>query len=262
MDLATLIGFVGAMGIVGAAMIVGGSPLIYFNVPSLLIVVGGSLLVVLMKFSLAQFLGSIKVALNVLFIKLDKPEDLINKSVVLVETARKGGLLSLENVEISNAFMKKGVQLLVDGHSSEIVQEMLEKDINLTLERHSIGRKVFLALGDVAPAMGMIGTLIGLVQMLSTMDDPKSIGPAMAIALLTTLYGSMIANMVALPIADKLALRSSEEKLNKDLMLDAITAIQRGQNPRVVKDTLKNYLPVNKRETTTETATNEATQAV
>lgn len=252
MDLATLIGFIGAVGIVAAAMIFGGNALVFINVPSLLIVVGGSLMVVLMKFTLAQFLGSVKVALKTLFNKMDTPEELISKSVELVETSRKGGLLSLENVEINNSFLKKGVQLLVDGHSPEIVREMLDKDIQQTLERHTVGKKVFIAMGDVAPAMGMIGTLIGLVQMLSTMDDPKTIGPAMAVALLTTLYGSMIANMIALPIADKLALRSAEEKQQKDLMIDAIVAIQRGQNPRVVEDTLKNYLPVSKRDKVSE----------
>lgn len=124
---------------------------------------------------------------------------------------------------------------------------MLSKDINLTIERHELGRGIFKAIGDVAPAMGMIGTLVGLVQMLSSMDDPKKIGPAMAIALLTTLYGSIIANAFALPIADKLALRTEEESTNKNLIIEAISAIQQGLNPRVMEELLKTYLPGNQR---------------
>ena len=125
---------------------------------------------------------------------------------------------------------------------------MLSKDINLTIERHERGQAIFKAMGDVAPAMGMIGTLIGLVQMLSAMDDPKAIGPAMAVALLTTLYGAIIATVFALPIADKLALRSQDERLNKALILETISSIQEGLNPRVMEELLKTYLPENKRE--------------
>jgi len=135
----------------------------------------------------------------------------------------------------------------VDGHEPALVRRMLSKDINLTIERHDVGQRIFKAIGDVAPAMGMIGTLVGLVQMLSNMDDPKMIGPAMATALLTTLYGAMIANILALPIADKLAHRSREERMNKSLILETVSAIQEGLNPRVMEDMLKAYLPGNKR---------------
>ena len=119
----------------------------------------------------------------------------------------------------------------------------LQKDMMLTLQRHTEGQDIFKAIGDVGPAMGMIGTLIGLVQMLSNMDDPKQIGPAMAVALLTTLYGAILANMVALPVADKLALRSVEEKDRKRLIIDALLSIQEGQNPRVIESMLEAYLP-------------------
>jgi chemotaxis protein MotA len=125
---------------------------------------------------------------------------------------------------------------------------MLNKDINLTIERHERGQAIFKAIADVAPAMGMIGTLVGLVQMLSAMDDPKKIGPAMAVALLTTLYGAIIANTIAAPIADKLAHRSNEERLNKNLILEAINGIQEGINPRVMEELLKTYLPPSQRD--------------
>ncbi|GAB1048989.1 MAG: flagellar motor protein PomA [Shewanella algae] len=187
-------------------------------------------------------MGAVKIAAKAFMFKLDKPEELIEQSVTMADAARKGGFLALEEAQISNSFMQKAVDMLVDGHDGDVVREALEKDIQLTEERHKAGISIFKALGDVAPAMGMIGTLIGLVAMLSNMDDPKSIGPAMAVALLTTLYGAVIANMVAIPIADKLALRMNEEMLNRNLIMDAVLAIQDGQNPRVIEGFLKNYL--------------------
>ncbi len=247
MDLATLIGLLGAFGIITAAIVLGGSAGIFVNVPSLLIVLGGSIMVVLMKFPLKSTLGAFGVAAKAFMFKADSPDELIEQGVRLAEVARKEGLLGLEGVEIENPFLQRGVQMCVDGQEPEFVRSVLSKDINLTIERHEQGQAIFKALGDVAPAMGMIGTLIGLVQMLSAMDDPKKIGPAMAVALLTTLYGAIIANAIALPIADKLAVRSAEERLNKSLILEAINSIQEGVNPRVIKDLLATYLPEKKR---------------
>lgn len=248
MDIATIIGLIGSFGIVMAAMILGGGLSVFFNIPSLLVVVGGSTFIVLMKFNVSQFLGAIKVAMKAFFFKSQSLDDLIEKSVKLADAARKGGLLSLENFKVDNEMLQKGIQLLVDGHDADVVKSMLSKDMIQTLDRHATGQKIFTAMADVAPAMGMVGTLVGLVQMLSAMDDPKSIGPAMAIALLTTLYGAMIANMLAGPIADKLSLRSDEERVVRSLVIDALGAIQAGQNPRVIADLLKSYLPSSKRD--------------
>lgn len=247
MDLATLIGLLGAFGIVVAAMLMGGSMGMFFNVPSLLIVLVGTLFVVLMKFSVAQFMGAVKVAVKAFSFKLSKPEQIIDEVVELADAARKGGLLSLEGREVSSQFLSKGIQLLVDGHDADVVRNLLRKDLQQTLQRHEWGAKIFAAMGDVGPAMGMIGTLVGLVAMLANMDDPKSIGPAMAVALLTTLYGAMFANMFALPIADKLALRREEEGRVKNMIIDALLAIQGGQNPRVIDSMLKAYLPESQR---------------
>jgi chemotaxis protein MotA len=246
-DLATLIGLVGAFLTIGVAIALGGAPEAFVNTPSLIIVCVGTLLVVLMKFSLGQFLGATKVAIKAFMFKVPAPQNLIDKAVELANEARTSGLLALEDAEVPDPFFKKSINLLVDGHDPEVVRAILQKDMNLTLSRHQDGQSIFKAIGDVAPAMGMIGTLIGLVQMLSVMDDPKQIGPAMAVALLTTLYGAVIANMVALPIAHKLELRSGEEKLAKSLIIDAVLAIQDGQNPRVIKDVLKSYVPESKR---------------
>ena len=156
-------------------------------------------------------------------------------------------MLSLEGKEVSSKFLDKGIQLLVDGHDADVVKTLLWKDLKQTMDRHEWGARIFTAMGDVAPAMGMIGTLIGLVAMLSNMDDPKSIGPAMAIALLTTLYGAMFANMVAIPVADKLELRKQEEGMSKTMVIDALLAIQAGQNPRIIDSMLKAYLPEGQR---------------
>ncbi len=247
MDLATLIGLVGSFGIVIVAMLLGGSLAMFVNAPSLLIVLVGTLFVVLMKFSLSQFLGALKVAVKAFSFKLVPPEDLIDEVVDLADTARKGGMLALEGKEVSSNFMQKGIQLLIDGHDSDVVRSLLKKDLAQTLQRHEVGAKIFAAMGDVGPAMGMIGTLVGLVAMLSNMDDPKSIGPSMAVALLTTLYGAMFANMFALPVADKLRLRREEEARVKSMVVDALVAIQAGQNPRVIDSMLKLYLPESKR---------------
>ncbi|WP_028864885.1 flagellar motor protein PomA [Psychromonas aquimarina] len=248
MDLATLVGILGAFGFVIMAMLMGGTIDMFVDVTSILIVFGGSFFVVMMKYNLGQFLGAVKIAMKAFMFKTDLPVELIAKSVEMADAARKGGFLALEEAEISNPFMQKGVDMLVDGHDADVVRATLENDIRLTSERHEVGADIFKQLGDVAPAMGMIGTLVGLVAMLSNMDDPKSIGPAMAVALLTTLYGAIIANMVAIPISDKLKLRASEEKLNRSLILDAVLGIQDGQNPRVIEGVLRNYLPESKRE--------------
>ena len=161
---------------------------------------------------------------------------------------RKGGLLSLEGREVSNNFLSRGIQLLVDGHDPDVVRILLNKGLQQGVDRHEWGKKIFESLGDVAPAMGMIRTLIGLVAMLANMNEPKTIGPSMAIALLTTLYGAMLATMLAIPLADKLGLRSVEEGRIKALIIDALLAIQGGQNPRVIESTLKTYLPESQRE--------------
>lgn len=249
MDLASLVGVVGAFGIVVMAMILGGDISMFVNVPSVLIVVVGSMFAVLMKFELGQFLGAIKVAGKAFAFKLVKPEALIGEIVEMAGLARKGGLLSLEGKEVSDEFLGKGIQLLVDGHDPDIVRGLLNKEMKLASERHDTGISIFKAMGDVGPAMGMIGTLIGLVAMLANMDDPKSIGPAMAVALLTTLYGAMMATMLMLPIADKLTLRKAEEDTLKAMIIDALLAIQSGQNPRVIESMLQAYVQEGKRAT-------------
>ena len=248
MDLATLIGIVGAVGLLIMAMLLAGDIMMFVDAQSVIIVFGGSIFIVLSNYNLGQFFGMGKIIGKAFMFKLENPEELIEKAVDMADSARKGGFLALEEAEITNPFMQKGVDMLVDGHDADVVRATLQKDINLTTERHETGSNMMMALADVAPAMGMIGTLIGLVAMLSNMDDPKSIGPAMAVALLTTLYGAFLANVIAIPIASKLQLRMAEEKMNQELVLDAVLGIQDGQNPRVIEGLLKNYLAEGKRQ--------------
>ena len=248
MDFATLIGLAGAILLIAASVILGASPAVFLNPSSLLIVVGGSLFVVLSKFSFGQFFGAFKSAARAFKFKLPETQESIDELVDVAQVARKEGVLGLEQREVASPFLSQGIQMLVDGQTAETVKQLLSKERLMTLDHNRSGAKVFTAMGDVAPAMGMIGTLIGLVQMLSNMEDPKSIGPAMAVALLTTLYGAMIATMIANPIADKLSLRMTEEARMQSLYIDALVAIQEGTNPRIIEQMLSSYLPPGERE--------------
>lgn len=248
MDFATLIGLVGAILLIASAVILGVSPSVFINPASLLIVVGGTLLVVLAKFSFVQFFGAFKAAARAFKFKLPETQASIEELVDIANVARKEGVLGLEGRELSSKFLEQGIQMLVDGQDGNTIKQLLNKERLMTLDHNRSGAKVFTAMADVAPAMGMIGTLIGLVQMLSNMEDPKSIGPAMAVALLTTLYGAMIATMIATPIADKLSLRMTEEARMQSLYIDALVAIQEGTNPRIIEQMLSSYLPPKERE--------------
>jgi len=247
LDIATLVGFIGGLGVIIGAIATGGDVMMFVDVPSVLIVVVGTFMVTLMQLSLPEFLGSFKVAIKAFMNKNDSPVELIEKAVELADIARKNGLLALEDQEVDNDFLKRGLGLCVDGHDSAMVQKLLSRDMDLAIGRHEVGQTMWKSVGDMAPAMGMIGTLVGLVQMLANMSDPASIGPAMAVALLTTLYGAVIANAFALPMSAKLEGICSRERLNKALILETVQSIQEGINPRVLETLLKTYLPESQR---------------
>ncbi|MBB3047517.1 chemotaxis protein MotA [Litorivivens lipolytica] len=249
MDLATLLGILGSLGVIVGAIVFGGSASGFIDVPSIMIVIGGTIFANLIKFPLEQTLGAFKVASRAFVHKPVSSEALISECIELSSVARKEGLLGLESVEIGNQFLEKGVQMAIDGHDADFVKRLLSKEINLNIERQEMGEAIFRGFGESAPAMGMIGTLVGLVQMMSNMSDPKAIGPAMAIALLTTLYGAILANAVAVPMAEKLAFRTAEERRNRHLILEAVYGIQEGLNPRVLESLLSTYLPEGQRDT-------------
>jgi chemotaxis protein MotA len=244
MDLATLIGLIGAVSTIVLAIATGGSAGMFMNPASIAIVLGGTLMITLMRSSLANFIGAVGVAGRSFGNPLDKPEDLIQKFVEYADMVRKDGMIVLESKasEEKNDFIKRGLEMLVDGKDKSFVRGQLTKDTELMTLRHERGSDVWGAIGDFAPAMGMIGTLVGLVQMLANMSDPKSIGPAMAVALLTTLYGAFLANVIAFPIQQKLKQRMVDEALNNELVLTALNFMQDGGNPRVLEDKLSIYL--------------------
>jgi chemotaxis protein MotA len=175
------------------------------------------------------------------------PRDLIFLIVQLSEKARKESILALEKIQLPYPFMNRGIQLIADGTEQVLLRNILDIDMSLMQQRHWRGQDIFKSLGAYAPAFGMIGTLIGLVQMLRQMDDPTTIGPAMAVALLTTLYGSLLANIVFLPLAKKLEERSKEEYQNMELMREGMLAIQKGEHPAIIKEKLRSFLPSSRR---------------
>jgi chemotaxis protein MotA len=248
MDLATIIGLISGSLLIFISILIGGSAGLFFNVPGLLIVGGGTIAATFIKFKMTDVIGSISVAMKAFLHKMESPEDIISEMVNFTRIAKKEGLIALEKESPSDEFSAKALRYLSDGYDEGLIEDMLNKDIRLTLQRHTTGQNVFKGMGDAAPAFGMIGTLIGLVQMLASMEDPSTIGPSMAIALLTTLYGAVIANLVCLPLADKLALNSEKEKLNKSIILEAAIAINRGVSPMVLEESLKIFLSPKSRE--------------
>ncbi len=242
MDLATVIGLISGSVLILVSILLGGSAMVFVNIPSILIVCGGTLAATFIKFKMGDVIGSIQVAMKAFITKMEAPENIIKEMVNFTRIAKKEGLIALDKETPSDEFSAKALRYLSDGYDEGLIEDMLNKDIRLMTQRHSIGQNVFKGMGDAAPAFGMIGTLIGLVQMLSSMEDPASIGPSMAVALLTTLYGAVIANLVCLPLADKLALNSDKEQLNKSIILEAAIAINRGVSPMVLEESLKIFL--------------------
>jgi len=250
MDIATVLGVISAFGLVLVAIFMGGGLELFINIPALMIVVGGTLGTTMINYPLKEVIGVLKVVQKALFTKNIPTDELIKKFLAFAGKSRKEGILSLEGdiKEVSDEFLKKGVQLSIDGLEPQEINNLLETELDFIRTRHQLGAEIFTTMGTFAPAMGMIGTLIGLVQMLQSMDDPSSIGPAMAVALLTTFYGSVMANIVFMPIAGKLRTRSKEEALAKELTIQGVISISNGDNPRILEQKLYAFVPPNQRE--------------
>ena len=240
MDIATIVGLLAAFGLI--FMAISENAPAFVDTASMLIVVAGSIAVVMARSSLGEFLGAIGVMGKAFSRKIDDPVELITQIVELANIARKDGLIALEGQDIKNQFLSKGIGLLVDSTPADIIDSSLENELTLMKSRHENAALMYRSWADIAPAMGMIGTLCGLVGMLQAMDDPKAIGPAMAIALLTTLYGALIANVIAKPIAEKLEGYSKDETENCELIIEGIRHIQNGTNPRSMADLLATRL--------------------
>jgi chemotaxis protein MotA len=251
MDLATVIGSILAFALVAFAMASGpGGIVIFVHSQSVAIVLGGTLAVTMMNFPMAEFKSIFKVMMITTFNKISTPADEIERIVEYANLARKEGLLALETKleDVDDPFFSKGIQLVIDGFGAETVRDIMDLEADWQRQRHSTGKKLLDQMGSFAPAFGMIGTLVGLVQMLQNLSDPTKIGQGMATALLTTLYGSMLANMVFLPLSGKLDILATNEGLLRELMIEGIVAIQSGEKPALIKEKLKGFLPPNVRE--------------
>lgn len=243
MDLATIIGLIGGIGIVVYAILSGGTLDTFVNVPSLLIVFGGGFAATIMRFPLANTMTSLVLGAKACFThKAQSPVDMTDEICNLAEIIRKEGPLGLEGVDITDEFLSKGTQYVADGYDPEFMRETMEKERDLYLERLDEAQRFYKMLGDAGPAFGMIGTIVGLVQMLSAMDDPAAIGPAMAVALLTTLYGAMMANLICLPMADKLSNKIAIEELNQSLVIDGVMQLRENKAPALIREMLEAYM--------------------
>ncbi|HPF33943.1 MAG TPA: MotA/TolQ/ExbB proton channel family protein [Candidatus Krumholzibacteria bacterium] len=244
MDIATIIGVVGALGLIVWAILMGGSLILFVNVPSLIMVVGGTIMAILINYPLPRVIGMMGIIKKTVLADANEPADIIRRLVKYAEQARKEGMLALEehSENEENLFLRKGLRLAVDGTDPALLQRILENDIDQQQKRHQEGKKILDAGGVYAPAFGMIGTLVGLVNMLANMSDPSSIGVGMAVALLTTFYGAVMANAMFIPMAGKLQHRSAEEVLVREMIIEGVMGIQSGDSPRIVEEKLRSFL--------------------
>ncbi len=248
MDMTTIAGLITGIIVVTLAIMTGSDLSIFINLPGFLIVVGGTFAATLVKFPLTTVWTALTVGLRAVFVnEADDPRLLINQAIKFVKLVRSEGVKALEKVPVQNSFFKKGIQLCADGNDKEFTQEMLTREMNLTIQRQEISAKVFSAIGESAPAFGMFGTIVGLVQMLSQMEDPSKIGQGMAIALLTTLYGVLIAQIAALPMSAKLLAKAHQERDNRSLIIESLKHIHDRTNPSMMLDSLESYLPEKQR---------------
>jgi chemotaxis protein MotA len=243
MDLASIIGFIGACGMIAGAMISGGGLGPFVDVPSVLIVVGGTFFAVMYTTPLPTFLSSFGAMGKAFFPPVKSQEQLVTRMVELAAIARKDGMMALDGQDVPDKFFQKGMQMLVDGADEKKLVAQMTQEIKSMRERHGDLQAVIKAWVDLAPAMGMIGTLVGLVLMLGNMSDPKAIGPAMAVALLTTLYGAFFANVMFAPMLTKLELYTNKESIYREMVVLGLRNIARGESPRNIQDQLAANLP-------------------
>ncbi len=244
MDLATVVGLISAFALVIWGILLGGPLLLFWDLPSVYIVVGGTFGATMINYPVKDLFGMVLVVKNVFFHRISSPSETIKVLVDLARTTRKSGILSLEPFikSVDDNFFAQGIRMIVDGAEVDSIKSVLEREMDYTSARHKLGAEIFTTMGMYAPALGMIGTLIGLVQMLQRLEDPSKIGPGMAVALLTTFYGAVFAYLLFLPIAGKLKTRSKQEMLVKALIMEGILSVASGENPRVMEEKLKVFL--------------------
>ena len=250
MDIATIIGVILGFLVVVSAIVVGGGWQSFVHIPSLAITIGGMLCATLIHFSLPQFLGIFAVVKKTIVTKIPSSSELVQNMVNFAAINRRDGALALEQEipKISDLFFVKGLQMLVDGQESDTINEIMSMEIQHLEDRHAIGKKILEYMGAAAPAFGMIGTLIGLVQMLRNLESPESIGAGMAVALITTFYGALSANLIFIPLAGKLGLYSKAESTVMEMIVEGVCSIARGDNPTAVREKIQLFVSQGRRE--------------
>jgi chemotaxis protein MotA len=256
MDIATGIGLVAGSIVVVSLILMGGDLRMFYDVHAIIVIFGGSIAATLIRFPLSAIVHGMPLGAKFAFtISNTTPRELVDEIAGLAEIARKSGPVGLEKVTPDDPFLAKGMRFIADGYDADFIRDNLERDRDNFLTHLDEGSKIYRAIGDCAPAFGMIGTLIGMVQMFANMSDPSKLGPLMAIALLATLYGALVANLVCLPIADKLHVRLITEEINRTLIIDGILMIRDSKSPALVREMLLAYLPEKHRDHDTEMAT-------
>ncbi len=242
MDIATLGGLVSGLVMVGWAIYMGGDYSLFVDFPSMLIVGGGTLASICVAFPFEEVRQAMAAGFKAFSSRKVRPQEVVDIMVRVADISRREGLIALENIQTENKVLKKACQLIADNAGPDIIHDTLRIEISSMKRRHKVGQEVFRKLAGFAPAFGMIGTLIGLVQMLANLDDPKSIGPAMALAIITTFYGSMLANLLFLPIAGKLTARTLQETLHMEIIFEGAKSILENNNPRLVYEKLSSFI--------------------
>ena len=247
MDIATFSGILCGFGLVLGAIFIGPAPGKFVDIPSVMIVGGGVSAAILIAFPAEEVRQAFKAGMKVFASRKTRSQDVVATMVKVAEISRREGILALERVQTDNPLLKKATQLIADNADPALIRETVSIEIASMKRRHKIGISVFQKLGSLAPSFGMIGTLIGLVQMLSSMTDPSTLGPGMAVAVLTTFYGSLLANLLFNPIADKLKARSMQEELVLCIIFEGAKCILENNNPRLVYEKLSSFLPPSER---------------
>lgn len=244
MDITSIVGMIAGIAAIIGTILLGSGIGLFINIPSIMIVFGGTIAAAMVAFPLPDFLKLIKVTMRIFIFKLDDPQTLIDKLVDISNKARKGGLLSIEGdiKTIDDPYFASALQMTVDGVKTSDIAQVMQKKMSMVEQENGVGVSIFASLGAYAPAFGMVGTLIGLIQMLANLDDPSSIGPKMAVAMITTFYGAILANLFFLPMSDKLKLRNEQEVTNMNLLYEGVVSIREGEHPRLMEEKLKVYL--------------------
>jgi len=244
LDLASVFGLVGGIAVILITILLSGDLIGYVDIPSIICTFGGTIAMTFMAFPIKKLKEGIA-ALKYVFVYAETDAEYIIKSIIdLANTARKEGLLALEEAaqQLKDDFLQKGILLIVDGTDPELVRNILETELSFIEERHKSNQGVYEFMAAIGPGFGMLGTLIGLINMLANLSDPSTVGPNMAVAIVTTLYGSIIANVFCNPVISKLKIRSSQESLMKEVMLEGMLSIQAGENPRIIEEKLKAFM--------------------